>query len=78
MTDKLLTFTLGYSALRKDGTFFRPTKNGLRGALEPTLKQPDVDLAQALLADFSGNPPNRMHTIKWLITKLISRGAYDQ
>ena len=38
-------------------TFFCLTKNWTRGPLKPTQKQPGPDLAHALLANLSGNPP---------------------
>ena len=49
--------TMTHSALRKDGTFFHLAKNWLRGPLKPTQKELDPDLAEALLAHFSGNAP---------------------
>ena len=68
--------TMQHSALRKDGTFFHLTKNLLQ-PLKPTQKQPDPDLARALLADFSGNPPDDMPTITKLIKEYIPQVHMD-
>ena len=69
--------TMRHSALRKDGTFFHLTKNWLRGPLKPTQKQPDPDLAWALLADFSGKLPYDMPTITKLIEEYIPQFHMD-
>ena len=67
-------YTMRHAALRKDGVFFRLTKNWTRGPLKPTQKQPSPDLARALLANFSGNPPYDMAAIEALIPQLIPQG----
>ena len=56
VANKLL-YTMHHAALRKDGVFFRLTKNWTHGPLNSTQKQPSPDSACALLANFSGNPP---------------------
>ena len=50
------------------------TKNRTRGPLKPTQKQPNRDLARALLANFGGNPPYDMPAIEALIPQLIPQG----
>ena len=67
-------YTMQHAALRKDGVFFRLTKNWTRGPLKPAQKQPSPDLARALLANFTGNPPYDMPAIEALIPQLIPRG----
>ena len=67
-------YTVCHAALRKDGVFFCLTKNWSRGPLKPTQKQPSPDLACALLANFSGNPPYDMPAIEALIPQLIPQG----
>ena len=64
-------YSMRHAALRKDGVFFCLTKNLTRGPLKPTQKQPSPDLARALLANFTGNPPYDMSAIEALIPKLI-------
>ena len=67
-------YTMRHAALRKDWVFFRLTKNWTRGPLKPTQKQPSPDLARALLANFSNNPPYDMAAIEALIPQLIPQG----
>ena len=65
MANKRLS-TMRHTTLRKDGIFFRLTKHWARGPLKPTEKQPNPDVARALLANFSGNPPYDMLAIQRL------------